>query len=287
MSVTGGTAYFFRDVYLATGANHPGIVDYEFAANTGITYPSASTPAYTVGDKWSNGSIEYTWNGSAWIENTDNIFSSTPIAFDSIVPSQSITRAKLSPSAPFSWDSSYFTPGQMKGTYGHVFRLPDGLTAGYYFNDNVLTTKRYVDEAVAGIYNATQTIGPFTVLNAGGNTSLSIPEKFDLNRKYYVNWSVNATNGGDRFFDIYCQAPDGYGIIIYPFYNNFIAGKGFSIQFPSTQDTTVTLSNGGGTASYASGINIAIYRIKQTNGGGVVPIQKGCFIYEIVPLLVL
>jgi hypothetical protein len=112
MSVTGGTAYFYRDVYLATGANHPGIVDYEFAANTGVTYPSASTPAYTVGDKWSNGSIEYTWNGSAWIENTDNIISSSPIAFDSIVPSQSITPSKLSLGGPSWINGGSFTTNQ-------------------------------------------------------------------------------------------------------------------------------------------------------------------------------
>jgi hypothetical protein len=112
MSVTGGTAYFYRDVYLATAANHPGIVDYEFAANTGVTYPSASTPAYTVGDKWSNGSIEYTWNGSAWIENTDNIVSSSPIAFDSIVPSQSITPSKLSLGGPSWINGSSFTTNQ-------------------------------------------------------------------------------------------------------------------------------------------------------------------------------
>ena len=290
LSVTGGTAYFFRDVYLATGANHPGIVDYEFAANTGITYPSASTPAYTVGDKWSNGSIEYTWNGSAWIENTDNIFSSTPIDFNSIVPSQSITPAKLSPGGPY-WNSTHFFPGKMSwgSSATDTVELPAGsITAAGHHNPYTLSTRQYVDDAVAGIYNATQTIGPFTVLNAGDNTSLSIPEKFDLNRKYYVNWSVNATNGGDRSFDIYCQAPAGYGITIYPFYNNFIAGKGFSIQFPSTQDTEVSIGGlGGGTGYYADGIDIAIYRIKQTNGGGVVPIQKGCFIYEIVPLLVL
>jgi hypothetical protein len=290
LSVTGGTAYFFRDVYLATGANHPGIVDYEFAANTGITYPSASTPAYTVGDKWSNGSIEYTWNGSAWIENTDNIFSSTPIDFNSIVPSQSITPGKLSPGGPY-WNSTHFFPGNMSwgSSATDTVTLPAGsITAAGHHNPNVLTTRQYVDDAVAGIYNATQTIGPFTVLNAGDYYYLSIPEKFDLNRKYYVNWSVNGTNGGDRFFDIYCQAPAGYGIIIYPFYNNFIAGKGFSIQFPSTSDTLVSIGGlGGGTASYTSGIENAIYRIKQTNGGGVVPTQKGCFIYEIVPLLVL
>jgi hypothetical protein len=143
LDVRGGTAYFYGDVYLATGANHPGIVDYEFAANTGVTYPSASTPAYTVGDKWSNGSIEYTWNGFAWIENTDNIISSSPIAFDSIVPSQSITPSKLSLGGPSWINGGSFTTNQsellIKGSAVQpslVFKTNADALVGYIQGDS-------------------------------------------------------------------------------------------------------------------------------------------------------
>jgi hypothetical protein len=178
ISLTGGlTAYgaanFYGDVYLATGANHPGIVDYEFAANTGVTYPSASTPAYTVGDKWSNGSIEYTWNGFAWIENTDNIVSSSPIAFDSIVPSQSITPSKLSLGGP-DWSSGRLVVPMEMDTRGLFIRNAGDL----YF------------EARTSGFNA----APEYTIQGGISIAGSSPfDKLDI----FAGSTINPSNGAN------------------------------------------------------------------------------------------
>ena len=191
MSVTGGTAYFYRDVYLATAANHPGIVDYEFAANTGVTYPSASTPAYTVGDKWSNGSIEYTWNGSAWIENTDNIVSSSPIAFDSIVPSQSITPSKLSLGGP-SWS----TDGVVSASNGVKIANSAGLFA------------LYNNEELGGFVGMG---GPNRLSLGGSNTSY--PVLYLVSNPNGVDTGPNATGPSRATVngDLYVQPSPGIG----------------------------------------------------------------------------
>jgi hypothetical protein len=288
LSVTGGTAYFFRDVYLATGANHPGIVDYEYAANMGITYPSASTPAYTVGDKWSNGSIEYTWNGSAWIENTDNIFSSTPIDFNSIVPSQSITRAKLSPNAPFSWDSSYFTPGSMKGFYGDIFILPYGVTAAYYFSENMLTTKHYVDTAVQGVidYEFIKHITKVTAQVAGANPRPNVTVPFTtfpmLGRKHYVKWSITIANG-DRWGTLTMSVPLGsiYGIEVSNYYPPTLS-TGSNIWTQTVTTYSKLLSNGN---YFVDSGETLVIRIDQGAGGSSTQTVFGIFAYELVPSL--
>jgi hypothetical protein len=194
MSVTGGTAYFYRDVYLATGANHPGIVDYEFAANTGVTYPSASTPAYTVGDKWSNGSIEYTWNGSAWIENTDNIISSSPIAFDSIVPSQSITPSKLSLGGP-SWSPA----GVLSASGGVKIANSGGLGLFALYNN----------EELAGFIGMG---GQGNRLSLGGS-NVSFPVLYLVSNPNGVDTGPNATGPSRATVngDLYVQPSPGIG----------------------------------------------------------------------------
>ena len=96
--VQGNTANFYGDIVVS--GNSIGIPDYKYESSSGITWPSSSVPAYTVGDKWSNGSTEYTWIGNAWVE-ISNVVSSAP--FEAI-PDGSITPAKLSIGAP-SWTS--------------------------------------------------------------------------------------------------------------------------------------------------------------------------------------
>jgi len=73
LSVTGGTAYFNNDITVS--GNHPGLPSYIYESNSGITYPGSSVSAFTIGDKWTNGSEEYTWIGNAWIQ-VDNVVSS-------------------------------------------------------------------------------------------------------------------------------------------------------------------------------------------------------------------
>jgi hypothetical protein len=73
ISVTGGTAYFNNDI--SVSGNHPGLPSYIYESNSGITFPGSSVTAFTIGDKWTNGSDEYTWIGNAWIQ-VDNVVSS-------------------------------------------------------------------------------------------------------------------------------------------------------------------------------------------------------------------
>lgn len=94
--VQGNTANFYGDIVVS--GNSIGIPDYKYESASGITWPSSAVNAFTVGDKWSNGSTEYTWVGDAWVE-ISNVVSSAP--FEAI-PDGSITPAKLSVGAP-SW----------------------------------------------------------------------------------------------------------------------------------------------------------------------------------------
>ena len=291
LSVTGGTAYFFRDVYLATGANHPGIVDYEFAANTGITYPSASTPAYTVGDKWSNGSIEYTWNGSAWIENTDNIFSSTPIDFNSIVPSQSITRAKLSPSAPFFWNSTHFFPGKMSwgSSATDTVELPAGsITAAGYQNGYQLTTKQYVDDAVQGVvdWQVKKHITKVTAL-LGQTPFPDVQVPFTdypvMGRRHYVKWSMTTFNNNSRSgtLTLYSPFASPYGIEVFLYYPPTTT-NGSPIMSHTVTTYDKLLPNGN---YYADNGNPIIITVTIAGNPSPPATIFGTFAYEIVPSL--
>lgn len=94
--VQGNTANFYGDIVVS--GNSIGIPDYSYESASGITWPSSSVQAFTIGDKWSNGSTEYTWVGDAWVE-ISNVVSSAPYE---AIPDGSITPAKLSVGAP-SW----------------------------------------------------------------------------------------------------------------------------------------------------------------------------------------
>jgi hypothetical protein len=74
LSVTGGTAFFNN---ISVSGNHLGIPNYIYDSS-GPTFPSGVT-TYTVGDKWTNGSDEYTWTGLEWVQ-LENIVSSVPVS---------------------------------------------------------------------------------------------------------------------------------------------------------------------------------------------------------------
>jgi hypothetical protein len=129
--VAGQTANFNGSIVVS--GNNIGIPDYIYESSSGVTWPSASVPTHTLGDKWSNGSTEYTWIGNAWVE-ISNVVSSVPAGLiPDIIPDGMITPPKLSVGGP-SWTSGGNLSVVGELSVGGGLRVTGGATFGGNLN---------------------------------------------------------------------------------------------------------------------------------------------------------